>query len=239
MNLLAIDTATESCSAALLNGGSVRFEYTETAREHSRLILKMIDKLLAESGITPGQLDGLAFGRGPGSFTGVRIATGVVQGIAFAVDRPVVPVSSLAAIAQRNCRESDHRHVLTAIDARMGEVYWGAYARGEDGLMRACIDEAVCAPESVVLPQMQSACDWVGAGTGWCSYERALVTATGSLSVSGFGPQLPHARDVLSLAQVDLERGLGVSAELAQPVYLRDNVARKSAQQGASGNRNG
>ena len=230
MNLLAIDTATEACSAALLNGGSIQVDYLETSRDHSRLILKMIDGLLAESGITPRQLDGLAFGRGPGSFTGVRIATGVVQGIAFAIDRPVVPISNLAAIAQRSYRESGHSHVLTAIDARMGEVYWAAYMCDHGGLMRACLDECVGAPESIPLPQVQSACDWVGAGTGWTSYEQALVRATQALSVSVFGRQLPHARDVLTLAQADLKHGMGVSAEWAQPVYLRDNVAKTSAE---------
>ncbi len=228
MNLLAIDTATEACSAALLNDGAIRFDYLETARDHSRLILKMIDGLLAESGLRPNQLDGLAFGRGPGSFTGVRIATGVVQGIAFAIDRQVVPVSNLAAIAQRSFRESGHTRVLVAIDARMGEVYWSAYLRDGDGLMRACLDECVTAPESVPLPGARADCAWVGAGTGWCSYERALMSATQPLSVLEFGHQLPHARDVLALAEDDLKRGRGVSAELAQAVYLRDNVAKKS-----------
>jgi len=166
MNLLAIDTATEGCSAALLNDGSIRFDYLETARDHSRLILKMIDTLLAEAGIKPGQLDGLAFGRGPGSFTGVRIATGVVQGIAFAIDRPVVAISDLAAIAQRSCRENGHTRVLAAIDARMGEVYWAAYLRGDDGMMRACLDECVSAPESVPLPRTRIEGAWVGAGSG-------------------------------------------------------------------------
>ena len=228
MNLLALDTATEACSVALLNGDSIRCDYLETARGHSRLILKMIDGLLAESGISPRQLDGLAFGRGPGSFTGVRIATGVVQGIAFAVDRPVVAVSDLAAIAQRSYRESGHSRVLTAIDARMGEVYWAAYLCDDSGLMVACLDECVTAPESVPLPEMKTECNWVGAGTGWCSYEQALLSATQALPVTEFGHQLPHARDILALAQAELKQGLGVSAERAQPVYLRDKVAKTS-----------
>jgi tRNA threonylcarbamoyladenosine biosynthesis protein TsaB len=228
MNILALDTATEACSVALLNGGSIQVDYLETSRDHSRLILKMIDNLLAESGITPRQLDGLAFGRGPGSFTGVRIATAVVQGIAFAIDRPVVPVSNLAAIAQRSYRESGHSRVLTAIDARMGEVYWAAYLCGDGGLMQSCLDECVTAPESVPLPEIKPDGNWVGAGTGWCSYQPILLSATQELPVTEFEHQLPHARDILALAQAELKRGLGVSAERVRPAYLRDKVAKTS-----------
>ncbi len=230
MNLLAIDTATEVCSAALLNGEALRVDYVETARDHSRLILKMLDALLANAGLAPQQLDGLAFGRGPGSFTGVRIAAGVTQGIALAVDCPVWPVSNLAAIAQRCYRESAVKNVLAAIDARMGEVYWGAYQCNENGLMQACIDESVSAPQHIALPITQDNCIWTGAGTGWCRHEALLLEATGQLNLSGFSHQLPHAQDILALARTDLEQGRGLAPESAQPVYLRDKVARTIAE---------
>ena len=229
MNLLAFDTATEVCSAALLVGDALTFDDVETPRDHSRLILKMIDALLGDAGIVPNQLDGLAFGRGPGSFTGVRIAAGAAQGIALAIDCPVVPVSSLAAIAQRTYRESGAERVLTAIDARMGEVYWGAYKLGRDGLMCRVIDECVSVPASVPLVSDRVSI-WAGAGTGWCRYAQVLTEVTRPLQFSGFARQLPHARDILHLAEDDLRQGKGVAAELAQPVYLRDKVAKTVAE---------
>ena len=225
MNLLAFDTATEACSVALLVGDALTFDYVETPRDHSRLILKMIDSLLVAASIVPRQLDGLAFGRGPGSFTGVRIGAGAAQGIALAIDCPVVPVSNLAAIAQRTYRELGEERVLTAIDARMGEVYWGAYRLDRDGLMCGVIDECVRAPESVPLVSDRSA-SWMGAGTGWHRYAQVLTETTRPLRLSGFVCQLPHARDILHLAEDDFRQGKGVAAELAQPVYLRDKVAK-------------
>ena len=124
MKLLALDTATEACSAALYIDGEIKQEYQLAPREHTRLILAMVESLLVEAGITIKQLDALAFGRGPGSFTGVRIATGAVQGMAYGADLPVVPVSTLASIAQSVHDEHQAESVLTAIDARMQAVYW-------------------------------------------------------------------------------------------------------------------
>ena len=128
MKILAIDTSTEACSAALLIDGDLQGVYKLAPREHSLLILKMIDGLLSDAGITVSELDAIAFGRGPGSFMGLRIAAGVVQGIAYAHELPVIPVSTLKAIAQRASEETRHQHVLAAIDARMDEVYWAAYS---------------------------------------------------------------------------------------------------------------
>ena len=125
MKILALDTSTEACSAALLIDTEIHQRYEVAPREHGALILPMIETLLSEAGCAPTQLDALAFGRGPGAFVGVRIATGVAQGIAFAADLPVIPVSSLAAMAQ----SVEHGNVYSAIDARMNEVYWGAYRK--------------------------------------------------------------------------------------------------------------
>ena len=132
--LLAIDTSTEACSAALGIGGDVRERYEFAPRQHAELILPMVDALLAEGQIKLKDLDGLAFGRGPGAFTGVRIATGVIQGLAFGAGLPVVPVSSLAALAQGAA--PGHSSIMSAFDARMGEVYWGAFAVDKQGLVR-------------------------------------------------------------------------------------------------------
>ena len=164
-------------------------------------------------------MDAIAFGRGPGAFTGVRIAIGVVQGLAFALDRPVLPVSNLAVLAQRALREHGAQQVAAAIDARMDEVYWGCYA-AEQGEM--CLQglEAVLAPELAQLPRGASG-DWFAAGTGWGTYGARIA-----LQPCGSEPaMLPHAQDLLSLATFAWARGEALPADQAQPVYLRDNVA--------------
>jgi len=223
MKLLAIDTATEACSAALWVDDEVIFRYQVAPRQHGNLILPMLESLLAEGELTLKQLDGLAFGRGPGAFTGVRIATGVVQGVAYGADLPVVAVSTLATLAQRAYREHAERRVLSAIDARMKEVYWGAYELSESGVMRSLATEVVLAPERVQPPEGA----WSGAGTGWGTYESQLSAPLEGRLNCVLGELLPHAQDVAALAVVDLKVGLGVSAEKALPVYLRDNVAQK------------
>ena len=144
--LLALDTATEACSVALLHDGKVISHYEVIPRLHAQRLLPMIKDLLAEAAVPLSALDAIAFGRGPGAFTGVRIAVGVVQGLAFALDRPVLPISNLAVLAQRALREQGAKQVAAAIDARMDEVYWGCY-RAENGEMRLQGIEAVLAPE--------------------------------------------------------------------------------------------
>jgi tRNA threonylcarbamoyladenosine biosynthesis protein TsaB len=218
MIVLALETATEACSAALAIDGDIRERFAVAPRGHSQLILPMVDELLAEAGITLAQVDALAFGRGPGAFTGLRIAVGVAQGIAFGADLPVIPVSTLAALAQ-GC-EADA--VLAAIDARMDEVYWGAFRRNAAGLMQASGVETVAAPARVEVPE---GTDWVGAGSGWGAYEAALNAACAGRVIAWHAEALPHARDVARLGMAGLAAGETVSAEQALPVYLRDEVA--------------
>lgn len=221
--LLALDTATEACSVALLHDGRVLSHYEVIPRLHAQRLLPMIKELLGEAGVPLAALDAIAFGRGPGAFTGVRIAIGVVQGLAFALDRPVLPVSNLAALAQRAQREHGAQQVAAAIDARMDEVYWGCY-RAEQGEMRLAGIEAVLPPERASLPR-DAAGDWFGAGTGWGAYAARIPVA-----VSGQdGAMLPHAEDLLSLARFAWARGEAVVADQAQPVYLRDQVATPKA----------
>lgn len=226
MNYLAIDTATEACSAALWCDGEMRDRFQLTRREHTQLILNMVDDLVAEAGLSPSQLDGVAFNRGPGSFVGLRIGTGVAQGIAYAHDLPVVGVSSLAALAWLAASGKPHCNVLTAIDARMGEVYWGAYRTTETGCTIE-IEEQVVAPGQVALPRNDDV-SWLIAGTGWEAYSDVLHTRCQLvLGSDNWQPEitLPHARAVLQLAQPILQDSKGVSAAYAQPVYLRNKVA--------------
>jgi len=220
--LLALDTATEACSVALLHDGKVLSHYEVIPRLHAQRLLPMIKDLLAEAGIAMSALDAIAFGRGPGAFTGVRIAIGVVQGLAFALERPVLPVSNLAVLAQRAFRERGVSQVAAAIDARMDEVYWGCYREAADE-MRLVGAEAVMAPELAALPADITG-EWFGAGTGWGYAERIPVALSGHDA-----SLLPHAQDLLTLATFAWHRGEAVQADDAQPVYLRDKVATPKA----------
>lgn len=223
MKLLAIETATEACSAALWVDGTLTHRYRLAPREHTRLILPMMDELLSESDLVLTRLDALAFGRGPGAFTGVRIAASVIQGAAFGADLPVVPVSTLAALAQQGL-DTGARHVLAALDARMGEVYWGAFEADAYGLAVAAGDELVVAPEVVPVPRTPG---WYGIGPGWRAHGDVLGARLGAL-VSTMDPEpYPAAVEVARLAVRDLAAGHAVPADQALPVYLRDRVAEK------------
>ncbi|MCQ4312889.1 tRNA (adenosine(37)-N6)-threonylcarbamoyltransferase complex dimerization subunit type 1 TsaB [Pseudomonas stutzeri] len=216
--LLALDTATEACSVALLHDGRMLSHYEVIPRLHAQRLLPMIQALLGEAGIALSAVDALAFGRGPGAFTGVRIAVGVVQGLAFALQRPVLPVSTLATIAQRAHREHGAEQVATAIDARMDEVYWGCY-RLHGGEMQLAGIEAVLPPEQASLPRGSEG-QWFGAGTGWGYGARIAVSPAATDAAL-----LPHAEDLLRLAGFAWQRGEALEADQAQPIYLRDNVA--------------
>lgn len=224
MRLLAIETATEACSAALWEDAIVGVRYRVAPRQHAELILPMIEELLAEAQWTRTSLQAIAFGRGPGSFTGVRLAASVTQGIAFGLDLPVARVSTLAAMARRAWRERAAGKVLTAIDARMREVYWGAFAVDSEGGVSSEGEERVQAPADVPIPA--SGC-WLGAGTGWGTYSDILTQRAKGLLAGVDDSLLPSAEDVAALGAELLQRGEGVAAESALPVYLRDNVAAK------------
>ena len=224
MRILAIDTSGEACSAALYVDTAISDRFVVQPRGHSELILDMMQALLAEAELSLGRLDALAYGRGPGSFTGVRIAAGVIQGAAYGAELPVVPVSTLAALAQRHHRESGAERVLPAFDARMHEVYWGAYQLGADGLVHPVGRESVSAPERVERPPGNG---WQGVGSGWLSYGELLLQRLGAAVEAVHARQLCHARDIAQLAVKGLAAGAAVSAEQALPVYLRNQVANK------------
>ncbi len=241
MKILAIDTATEACSAALTIDGEIIADYKIAPREHSRFILKMIEKLLEKANISIAEIDAIAFGRGPGSFMGVRIAAGVVQGIAFAHDIPVIPISTLKAIAQRAFEETQQSNILVAIDARMGEVYWCDYylekshnsnpnnnITGQKHWLSDS-EEQVLSPEKVIFPERlnQSGISCVGAGTGWGTYEKQLQASI-DCQLSAILPEcLPSAEVIVKLAVTEFSAGNMVTAAEAIPVYIRNNVAKK------------
>ncbi len=220
--ILAIDTATEGCSAALLIGGELLERFEVTPRGHTQRILPMVDELLAEAGCGLSEVDAVAFDRGPGSFTGLRITAGVVQGLAYGADRPVIPISSLAALAYARYQACGDLKVLSAIDARMGEVYWGAYQMVE-GLPQLQGEEVVLPPE-----QLQADGDeWVGTGSGWAAYQEALQQQFEG-QVSGWdGEALPAAGAIARLAQPGWGQGNLLSAAQAQPIYLRNQVVHQ------------
>lgn len=224
--ILAIETATEACSVALLVGGEAIERYQIAPRDHGRLLLRMVDDLMSEAGLVVSQLDVVAFGRGPGAFTGVRIATGVTQGIAFAADLPVAPISTLAALARGAWVEKGAHKVLAAIDARIQEVYWGSFHFDHQGNPAVVDDECVCVPTSVPLVTGDG---WIGWGSGWNPYQDILSNKFMGNITGIVSDVYPHASDIAYLAVAAVETGRLVSAEHALPVYLRDQVAEKSA----------
>ena len=227
MNLLAIETATESCSVALWHRGHL-IERSEIApRRHAELVLPMAESLLAEAGLSRRALDGIAVGRGPGAFTGVRLAISVAQGMALGLDVPVVPVSSLAALALD--APVNGAAILATIDARMGEVYVGCFRReAGDGLVELS-SEVVGPADQIVLPHADV---WNVIGSGWEAYRDVLRRRLASAPLWSDGARYPQAAAIARLAVREFTAGHAVAPELALPVYLRDKVALTLAEQG-------
>jgi tRNA threonylcarbamoyladenosine biosynthesis protein TsaB len=226
MNLLAIETATECCSVALVAGERLYARSELAPRRHAELLLPMCEDVLAEAGIARGDLDALAVGRGPGAFTGVRLAVSAAQGIALALGIPVVPVSSLAALAMQ--APDDGRDVLAVIDARMGEIYAGRFRRA-GGLVEAIGEETV-GPADALVVTGKAPLDVVG--TGWSSHREAIARLLPSPPNWAEGDRYPQAIDVARLAAPIAAAGGGIAADRVQPVYLRDKVALTLAEQG-------
>lgn len=224
MKLLALDTATEACSAALLIDGELISRYVLAPREHAHTIIPMMDELLAEAGLVLSQLDAIAFGRGPGSFTGVRVAASLTQGVAYGAGLPVIPVSTLATLAQATMTEQGSEHILAAIDARMQEVYWAEYHQDAEGHAILVGDEQVIPPAEVPLP---TGSNYSGTGSGWATYADELGQRLGDVVTQTQPDALPQAHYVAQLAAVYHAQGYTVEATAALPVYLRDQVAKK------------
>jgi tRNA threonylcarbamoyladenosine biosynthesis protein TsaB len=229
VKILALDTATEACSVSLGIGDRSIDRYVELERGHAEQILPMIDAVLAEGGIALAALDAIAFGRGPGGFTGVRLAASVVQGLAFGAGLGVVPISNLAAVAQR-ARQLDAavRRVLVVSDARMREVYTAEYAVGEGVALRGA--ERVSAPSEVRLPaDLESGETWAAAGRGLGAWPEIAQRCRAAGASRLYGDLLPRASEVLALARPLVAARRVLDAAEALPVYVRDKVAEPAA----------
>lgn len=217
--ILVLDTATEACSVALCHQGETTFLDELSPRTHTQRILPMIDELLAKSGISLKQVELLGFGRGPGSFTGVRVGVGIAQGLAMGAELPVVPVSNLLAMAEAAYQQQGSREVVALIDARMNEVYFAQFSRDENG-WQEIVAEQVCSPEKAIA-QIQTDRNSTVVGTGWAAYPQFSV-ANLPLMISDI--TLPSARFMLPLVQQAVAQGNTQSAMEIEPVYLRNEV---------------
>ncbi len=223
-SILAIDTATEACSAALLSGGVVHQRFDVVPRQHHSLIFEMCQAVLSEAKIDIAELDALVYGRGPGAFTGVRIAASLVQGLAYAHTLPVVAISDLQAVALRALEQSDETQVLVAMDARMGEVYYGYFEKDGD-LVKAMTNESIATPEKLVVPDTFKG---IAAGNAVPLYRSVLEAILGERLIKWYAPELPQASTLLRLAMPPLASGDTLTADQALPVYLRHPVRKRN-----------
>ncbi len=217
MKILGVETSTERCSAALLADGAITVDETLAGQRHSELLLGSVRRLLAERGLALGELDGIAFGAGPGSFTGLRIACGVAQGLAFGAHKRLAAVATLEALAEQ---AAGAQRVIAALDARMGEVYFAAYERtGAD--WRAVV--APCLGGATGLPALEGA-GWTGIGSGFDAHPWLAQRYAPQLD-SVLAGRLPSAREIAVLGAAAFAQGRAVAPEFAAPLYLRDKVA--------------
>lgn len=222
MNILAIDTSTDFCSAALWRDGQLFEREAAAGQSHSTLLAAMVDAVLVEAGLSIGALDGVAYGEGPGSFTGLRIACSVAQGFAYAAEIPVAGIGTLHAMAAA-CGAA---RVICCLDARMQEVYHAAYVR-EGEAWHSVSPPQVCAPAAVPLPEGGG---WTGCGSGFAVYGKVLRQRMGAALTVVQPDVYPHARDIARLAAPLFAAGLGLPAEHAAPLYIRDKVALKTVE---------
>jgi tRNA threonylcarbamoyladenosine biosynthesis protein TsaB len=236
--ILSIETSSELASCALLRGATVTSRVSSGVRTHSQSVLPMIQELLADAGIALKDCDAIAFGSGPGSFTGVRTACGVAQGLAFGANLPVVPVVTLDAMALACWQRHGANDVLAVLDARMGEVYWAQYrfegegqsqgeGAGRGGLAPIAepvvvLAPALSAPDGVTPQGRPVAC-----GNGLSAYAEAMAQAIGA---GGFADVMPHAEQIAQLASIAFAAGRTVTAAEAQPLYLRNKIAYTQAE---------
>lgn len=222
MKLLALETSTEYCSVALFQDGAVRERFELVGQKHSELLIDMIAAVLDDGQARLVDLDGIAYGAGPGSFTGVRIACGTTQGLALGANLPVYGVCTLQALAQA----SGYTRVIAALDARMGEIYHAAYEL-QQGVWVTLSEPSLCKAEQA--PQVIGE-GWFGVGSGFATYSDALQARYGKRLEGVDGAAVPHAAAVVALAVIAFAAGLGQDASLAQPLYLRNKVALKTAE---------
>ncbi len=222
MKILALETSTEYCSVALWQDGDISSRCELVGQRHSEVLIAMLDEVLRAAGIKLAQLDGIAFGMGPGSFTGVRIACGVAQGLALGADLPVVGVSTLQALAQA----AGHDKVIAALDARVGEIYHAAYEKRAGEWVTVC-EPGLCLPQ--YAPQVQGS-GWFGAGSGFALYAATLEGRYAGQLIGSDAQAVPQASAIAQLSAPLFAAGQGVDAAQARPLYLRDKVALKTSE---------
>ena len=227
--ILAIETSSEVASCALKNGDHVIARSTSGVRTHSQSVLPMVQELLREAGLRLADCDAIAFGAGPGSFTGVRTACGVAQGLAFGANLPVLPLVTLEAMAEACRARTGAAEVLAVLDARMGEVYWAQYRHDPArGAWTEVAAPALCAPQDL---QPLPAAGLAACGNGFSAYPEAFSGK--AFAQEALDDILPHARELALLGAPALAAGLAVPPAQAQPLYLRNKVAYTSAERQA------
>lgn len=222
MNLIAIETSTSYCSLAVCRGAQVISRHVLAEQRHAEILLDELEGLLQVAGLTLADINGIAFGEGPGAFTGLRIACGVTQGLALARNIPVIGISTLLSVAE----ESGESRVIACIDARMNEVYHAAYRREAGQWFEECAP-GLCSPAALPVPEGD---DWMGCGSGFNVHDEILRARLGP-QMAGTSPGVsPTAAAILALARPRFERGEGKPAAMALPIYLRDKVALKTSE---------
>lgn len=222
MRVLALETSTEYCSVALWQDGALVERRELAGQKHSELLIAMLDALLKSAGFGIRDMDGIAFGKGPGSFTGVRIACGATQGLAFGASLPVAGICTLEALAEASGKEK----VIAALDARMGEIYHAAYEK-RGGAWAAASEPRLCKPEDA--PQILGN-DWFGAGSGFAMHGQILNERYAGQLQGTDGAAVPQAAAIAALGAAQFAQGKGVDAAEALPLYLRDKVALKTSE---------
>lgn len=232
MKILAIETATNACSCAINIDGVISEKFVLAPQRHADLMLPMIDQLLAETSVALSAIDAIAFGAGPGGFMGVRIATGIAQGLGYALDRPLIPISTLQCLAQVGYQTTKNPHILAGWDAKMAAIYWGVYQLNAQGLMQPLVADCLTFPAEVKLPADHQ--QWLAVGNAWLVYQQELPWSFASTVVETRADLHPHAGAMALLAADKYGRGEMIAAEQAEPTYLRDEVAKKASKAGQS-----
>ncbi|QTS83847.1 tRNA (adenosine(37)-N6)-threonylcarbamoyltransferase complex dimerization subunit type 1 TsaB [Coxiella endosymbiont of Amblyomma nuttalli] len=220
--ILALETATAACSAAIWLDGNIKWRFDITPQRHSEIILTFIDELLIEADIQLQEVDVIAFGCGPGSFMGVRIATGIAQGVAYGIDRPVIPVSTLQALAQSAYEKIKRERIIAGLDAHMDSIYWGSYQADDQGIMQAVIRDQLSKPTPTAMMTFAGD-DWIAAGNGWKIYTDFPKV----LFKEAYFDIYPNAASVALIANQKFIRGDIFPPEKVEPMYIREVVTRK------------
>ena len=228
--ILAIDTATHACSAALQIGTKIiAIENLElSAKKNSELILEMVQQLLNKANLSLKDLDAIAFGKGPGSFTGIRLAASIAQGLCFGANLPASGISTLQAIAQRAHREFKINNALVAYDAHMQELYWAAYITDTNGIMQPLIPDMLCKPDNLFLPGSLDNYQWHGIGNAWEVYQLKKQCSEKKVNLLTIKPDsYSSAHDIAMLAALQYQQGAMVKAAEITPIYLQNNLYEK------------